>query len=300
MNQKVGIDFVKYRSLTALFSLSILSAFAGLCLYRYNTRGEIFTYSIDFTGGTQVLFKFDKPISTIKLKNILEKKGWAGAITREFSESEILVRVKGFSNDAKGLGDQIRKEIHDELPEYTIDVLQSESVGPGIGQALRWKSVRAVLFALIAMLIYIAIRFLSFAYALGAVMALFHDALIMLGTFLLLDREISINVIGAMLAVLGYSINDTIVIFSQIRDNIKSMGSASLSDVVNVSINHMLRRTVLTSISTGLAVGAMFVLGGEALRDFSLVLLVGIVFGTYSSVYIASPVMMLLYRRKQQ
>ena len=127
-------------------------------------------------------------------------------------------------------------------------------------------------------------------------MVLFHDAILMLAVFLLFDREISVNVIGAILAVMGYSINDTIVIFSQIRDNAKKMSHDSLKTIVNVSLNQTLRRTLLTSISTGLAVVSMLVLGGEALRDFSLALLVGIIVGTYSSIYIASPVMMLLDR----
>ncbi len=153
---------------------------------------------------------------------------------------------------------------------------------------------------LILMLMYIAWRFWSFAYASGAIVALFHDAIVILLFFLLFDKEISMNVIGAIMAVLGYSVNDTIVIFSRIRENLKSMRGVSTDQVVNISLNQTLRRTILTSASTGLVVMALILLGGEALRDLSLALFIGIVFGTYSSIYIASPVMLLLYNKEQK
>lgn len=294
------IDFLKYRWISAIFSLAIIVSFVGFYVYREQTRGYAFSYSVDFTGGTQVLMRFSKPVSVVALKDIVEKAGWKGAMTRSFSENEVLVRVKDFSNDSKGLAGKMREAIINAMPDETIEILQNEAVGPGVGDMLRRKSMFAVLFALIAMLGYIAFRFWSFGFAFGAVVALFHDAIIMLATFLFLGREISVNVVGAILIVLGYSINDTIVIFSQIRNDYKKMQGASLYDVVNTGINHTFRRTLLTSISTGLAVGAMFIFGGEALRDFSLALLVGIIFGTYSSIYIASPVMMLFNREKKR
>jgi len=180
------------------------------------------------------------------------------------------------------------------MPDNSVEILQTESVGAGIGADLRGKSAYAMTLALILMLLYIAVRFWSIAFATGAIMALVHDALVMLAIFLFLDREISINFIAAVLTVLGYSINDTIVIFSQIREFMKKRRGIPLDIVVNDSLNYTLRRTMLTSISTGLPVLVMFFFGGEALQDFSLALLIGIIFGTYSSVYIASPVMMLL------
>ncbi len=288
------IDFLKYRWISLLFSLCIIAVSVGTYVY----RGYAFTYSVDFAGGTQILLKFEKPMSSVDLKDILDQGGWQGATMREFSPQEILVRVKEYESDAKGLAERIKETINAALTDNTVTILQSDAVGPGVGAELRWKSIRAIVIALLLMLAYVAYRFWSVAFALGAVVALFHDALVMLATFLLLDREISASIIAALLAVLGYSINDTIVIFAQIRDNLKKMPLAPLHEIVNTSINFTLRRTLLTSISTGLAVGSMFVLGGEILRDFSLALLIGIIFGTYSSIYIASPVMMLLYRKK--
>ncbi len=293
------INFLRFRKLTAAISLSIILGFVGMAIYKYRTRGHVFAYSIDFTGGTQILLKFDKPISGTRLVDVLRQHGWTGAVTRDLSDREVFVRVKEFSSDSQGLGERMRIAIKKSLGDDDVQILQSESVGPGVGAALRWKSIRLVLFALLAMLMYIALRFWSFAFAFGAVAALFHDALIMLALFLFLDREISINVIGAILAVLGYSINDTIVIFSQIRDDLEKMKDHSLAGIVNISLNHTLKRTLLTSISTGIPVAVMLLFGGEALQNFSLALLTGIVFGTYSSIYIASPVMMMLYRNKE-
>ena len=155
----------------------------------------------------------------------------------------------------------------------------------------------AITLALILMLLYIWLRFLSISFGVGAVVSLLHDAIVILGVFLLLDKEISVNVVSAILVVLGYSMNDTIVIFTKIRQNIKTMKNTSIDNIVNTSINQTLRRTILTSFSTALVVFSLFILGGEALRDLSLALLIGIIFGTYSSIYIASPLCYLYIKK---
>jgi preprotein translocase subunit SecF len=291
------INFLKYRLMCGLFSVLFLVTSLGVYFYKWHTRGYTFVYSVDFTGGTQVLLKFQKPVNAAQLKDILEKNGWKNPMTREFSSpEEILVRVSEFSNDSKGLSERMRTAIEQEMPDNAVTILQSEAVGPGVGQALRWNFFLAVLIALLAILVYIAARFWSFSFAIGAIVALIHDPLAILGIFLMLDREISINVIGVILAVMGYSINDTIVIFSRIRDNLHKMKGDSLHHIVNVSINKTLRRSVLTVFATALTVLSMLFFGGEALRDFSLALLVGIIFGVYSSIYIASPVMMAFHK----
>ena len=285
------INILKYRYAAALFSLSIMLAAGALFVYRMQTRGHGFTYSVDFTGGTQVLFKFDKPIAASLISAALDEQ-WPGAVVRKFEEDEYLVRVKEFSSDSKGLASRMADELKKANPETEVRVLENESVGAGIGESLKYKSIMAVLYALVALLIYIAVRFWSIGFAVGSVVALAHDALIILSIFLLLDKEISVTIIAAILAILGYSINDTIVIYSQIRENLKSLKNASMYDIVNVSLNQTMRRTLLTSISTALTVGAMLMFGGPALRDFSLALLIGIIFGTCSSIFIASPIVM--------
>ena len=292
------IDFLKYRGIAAAISLSIIGAFIGTYIYRVQRGEEALKFSVDFTGGTQIRFKFDKPVTSTDLKLILANTEWPNANVLEFPPSEALVRVQAFSSDAQGLAVKMKDAIEKERPGLKAEILQSESVGSTIGEALRMRSLKAILLALLAMLIYIVLRFRSIGFALGAVVALFHDALIILASFMFFGKEISVNVIMAILAILGYSINDTIVIFTQIRKNIKHMHGDSLRNIVNTSINQMLRRTLLTSISTGLTVGALYFLGGEILHNLSFALLVGIIFGTYSSIYIASPVMMLFYKEK--
>ena len=292
------LNILRYRWLSAIASITILASAAVLMAYRLQTVGHAFTYSVDFTGGTQVLLGFDKDITAEDITQSLSQE-WPNAVIRTFGEKEHLVRVKEFSNDPQGLSARMVEVLSAAYPDQTITVLENEAVGPGVGETLRYKSIMAVLLALGAMLLYIAVRFWSIGFAAGAVLALFHDALIMLACFMLAGREISISVIAAILAVLGYSINDTIVIFSQIRENLKTSKNESIYDIVNKSLNQTMRRTLLTSISTGLVVVSMLVLGGEALRSFSFALLIGIIFGTYSSIFIASPVIMLFYKDRK-
>ncbi len=292
------INFLKYRGITALTSVLLIVAFGVVAAYRYQTRGSVFTYSVDFTGGTQVLFKFDTPVDNALVRNIIAEKGWSNPSARPFGENEVLVRVKEYESDATGLGQRMQTTLQAAFPDNTVTMIQTESVGSGIGAGLRGKSIRAVLMVLLLMLLYIGLRFWSFAFATGAVVALIHDGIIVLAIFLFLDREISNNFIAAVLTVLGYSINDTIIIFSQIREFLRKRTNETLDEIVNKSLNYTLRRTLLTSFATGLPVTVMLIFGGEALRDFSLALLVGIFFGTTSSIYVASPIMMLLYPEK--
>ncbi len=285
------IDFLKYRPLTSLFSVCIFAAFIGGLFFKE------FNYSVDFTGGTQVLLGFEKPVTSAHVLSILENKGLTGATARDFSATEILVRVKAFESDAKGLGERIKNTLETAMPDNHVEIKQIDSVGAGVGASMRWKSMQAILVALLLMLLYIWWRFWSFSYAFGNVISLFHDAVVILAFFLLLNYEISLNVIAAILMILGYSINDTIVIFSRIRENAHKLPNTPIEKVVNISINETLRRTLLTSFATSLVVVALLIFGGEVLRTLSLAILVGIVFGTYSSIYIASPVMLLFYKK---
>lgn len=291
------VDFLKFRWITAVLSIILVCSSIGLYIFRGGFR-----YSVDFTGGTQVLLGFKSAVSPEKVKQVVEDAGWPGAATRDFSEdgkTQILVRVQAFSNDAKGLGERIKTELNKDLKDNEVVVLSTDSVGPGVGEYLRTQSLMAILIALLAMLLYIAFRFQA-SFSIGAVVALAHDALAILTAFLLFDKEISIDVLGAILATLGYSVNDTIVIFSRIRENLKANKHDSLYDVVNMSLGQTFKRTMLTSLSTALAVGSLFVLGGQTLRDLSFALLIGIVVGTYSSIYVASSVMLLLYKKFQR
>jgi len=292
------IDFLKYSWLSALFSLAIFTTFIGTYLYRYNTTGETFNYSVDFTGGIEVLLKFNKPVSGEKIAEVLEKNGWSKPVTREFAPDEHLVRIKRETKNVQAESQKLKADLESGLGnDYKIDILSTDSVGGATGSKLWTQSFYAIVIALLLMLLYIGARFFSVSYAMGAIVSLFHDAIVILTIFLLLNKEISINVIGAILAVLGYSINDTIVIFSRIRENIAKFPSLSMREVINKSITETLSRTILTTISTLLVVVSLFIFGGETLRDLALALLIGIIFGIYSTIFIANPILLMLYRK---
>lgn len=283
------IDFLKYKNVSFLASL----AFIAFTIVSYFTVGV--KYSVDFEGGTQILLSFSQPVGSQKIKEILNKAGWKGVVAREFSEKDVLIRVKEFSGDSQGEAERLTAALSEALPGNEISIESKDSVGPAAGESLRQKAIYALLLGLLFMLLYITVRF-EFSFSVGAVLALLHDAVCIVGFFILMGKEVSPNLIVAILTILGSSINDTIVIFSRIRENLKKLAHTALGEVVNISVNQTLRRTILTSVSTALALLPILVLGGETLRDLSMALIVGIVVGTYSSIYIASPLMMLLHR----
>ena len=286
---------------TAIVSFLVLGTFVGAFLYKKFTSpdGSTFNYSVDFTGGIQTLIAFNKPVAGEKLVAILDGQSWPGSVTREFSATEHLVRVKKEAKDVSREAELIREALSKSLgSDYKLTIKQTDSVGIATGSTLRTKSLYAVIVALLLMLLYIALRFWSFAYAMGAIVSLFHDAVVVLAFFLVFDKEISMNVIGAILAVLGYSVNDTIVIFARIRDNVAKMPDRSFYDIINISITETLSRTILTTFATLLVVASLLIFGGETLRDLSLALFIGMIFGIYSTIFIATPVLYMLYTRK--
>lgn len=283
------IDFLKYRFVAAFVSVAFLAA--GVVSY-INHGG--FRYSVDFTGGTQVRFKFSKNVGSETIKDALNKGGWEDALIREFGSGEVAVRVKEFSNDSQGLAQKIKTYLSSRIDDQQISILEANAVGAGVGKSLRFGFIMALLLGLLSILLYIAVRFWSLSYATGTVLGLVHDALAIGALLALLQIEVSPNVIMAILAVLGYSVNDTIVIFAKMRELFKKATGYPDYDVVNLSINQTLRRTILLSFATSLVVVPLYVYGGEALHNFSLIFLFGIVVGTYSSIYVASPIMLLL------
>lgn len=296
-----NINFLKYRPYCYIFSALIILSFVGGIFYKQSVHQSAFVYSVDFTGGTQVHFKFAIPVTSEQVIVALEKNGLKPTV-REFSPSELLVRVsgeKGFENDAKGFAERLKVMLQTEIPGCNPEIKQTDSVGADVGSELRRNSLFAVLLGLLIMLCYIWFRFRSFAFAAGSVVALLHDTVVVLSLVMWGGYEVSMNVIAAVMFILSYSNNDTIVIFSRIRERLFKKTGESLETVVNTSINETLRRTLFTSFATTLVVGSLLIFGGEVLRTLSLALFVGIIFGTYSSIYIASPVMLLLYREKK-
>lgn len=289
------VNYLKSRYYCAAFFGLLVVAGIGGYFYNVKEYGSAFNFSVDFTGGTQMLLKFAQPVGSDQIRSLLSDGGYTGIELREFGNGEVLIRVQKFDDDVQGVGSKIAQVLQDGLKDNSIEIREVNSVGSAVGESLRWGAIKAIIISLLLMLLYVAVRF-QFAFSVGAVFALFHDALVIAVYFLLSRQEVSIDVIGAILMVLGYSVNDTIVIFSRIRENLGLMGNSKLYDIVNVSINQTMSRTILTSLSTALVVVSLLVFGGEMLRGLSVTLLLGIVFGTYSSIFVASPVMMYLYR----
>ncbi len=243
---------------------------------------------IDFQGGTLVQVRFDSPISADKIRDTLAGMGYADAEIQHFGgDQEAIIRVR---EEATGedLAGAIVTALNREYPDNRAEMRREELVGPKVGRELRTKATMAIIYALIGILIYISIRF-EFKFAVGAVAALVHDVMITLGMFSVTGREISLPVIAAFLTIVGYSLNDTIVIYDRIRENKRKLYGKSFVDIVNTSLNVSLSRTVVTSVTTLLVVICLFVFGGEVIKDFAFALMVGVVVGTYSSLYVASP-----------
>ncbi len=276
---KSNFNFMKYRKIALGLSLCLIIS----SLLLLATRG--LNFGIDFAGGMLFQLEFDAPLSVSEIRASLDEAGFGGAVIQPYSDRGVLIRVK---SDREG--DQ--KIVLDSLRGTTdkgFRVLRAEMVGPVVGSQLRKSAALATVFALLAMLAYITIRF-RLRFAVGAVIALVHDVIITLGIFSLTFQEISMPFIAGMLTLVGYSINDTIVIFDRVRENSKNPKGMAFVDLFNSSINQVLSRTINTSLTTFFPVLALFLWGGKAISDFSMALLVGIVVGTYSSIYIAGTV----------
>ena len=281
-------NFLKYCVPSVLFTLFIMGA--GTVMYFVNGG---FRYSVDFAGGTELRVKFEKAVDIEAIKEAIHHQ-WQGSVYSVIGAPEIIVRVQEMP-DKEDLDQKIMTTINAASVNNPGTLILKNSISRTISDKLWIVWLKAIIIALLSLIAYLSIRF-QFAFALGAVIALAHDALIVLACFVLLDKEISINFIGAIMAVLAYSINDTIIVFSRIRHNMKLLKGKSLYDIVNLSVNERLRRTILTSFATALVVMSLFIFAGESIRDFALVILLGIIFGTFSSIYIASPIMMLFVK----
>ena len=270
------IDFMGKRRITTFISLVIIVS--GLVMFA--KKGDK-NFGIDFTGGTVQQFKFSKPIEIEKIRSSLQPLGLADASIQKFGEgNEIIVRT--FKDTSKEVNERFKQD----FPDNPFEVTRVEKVGAAIGKDLGKKAALALLYSFIGMWMYVSMRF-QFKYALGGIIALFHDVLVSVAFLAFTNREISLEVIAALLTIIGYSINDTIVIYDRVRENAKLMRKTPIIDVFNLSINQTLSRTVFTSMTTLFAVTALYLFGGEVINDFAFTLLVGMIAGVYSTVYIA-------------
>jgi preprotein translocase SecF subunit len=279
-------DFVGKRKIAFIVSAGLIL----LGLISLVVRGGP-AFSIDFAGGTLLQIQFEKDLSVHQIRSSLDKIGWGEAEIQKFAQGrEFLIRVKK-QEVGTTVGDQIKAAFEEDFPDNKFQVRREETVGPKIGEELKGKALWAILYAMLGILIYISWRF-EFKFAVGAIAALFHDVLITVGIFSLLNKEISLAIVAALLTIVGYSLNDTIVVFDRIREDLKLMRSKSYGDIINASINETLSRTIITALTTLIVLVVLFFFGGEVIRDFTFALLIGIVVGTYSSIFVASPILL--------
>ncbi|PNU20752.1 protein translocase subunit SecF [Geothermobacter hydrogeniphilus] len=294
----VNFEFVGRRKLAIGFSVILIL----IGLVSLVVKGGP-NYGIDFVGGSLVQIKFQQTTNASDIKDALKDLGLGNMSVQQFGDdaNEFLVRAQAVSSELKGLGHRVEQALEASYGAGKAEVRRVEMVGPQVGKDLREKGFKAVLFAMVAILIYITLRF-EFRFAVGAVLALVHDVMITLGAFSVFGKEIDLPIIAAFLAIIGYSLNDTIIVYDRIRENMGRYNKEPFPVIVNRSINETLSRTILTSGTTLLVVAALFVFGGGVIHNFAFALLVGVLIGTYSSIFVASPLLIFWqdYKKSKQ
>ena len=280
------IDFLAWRKIAIIFSSIFLTLSIGSLLVK-----EL-NYGLDFTGGTLVELSYPEEANITNIRETLVDGGFNGAQVANFGSSrEVLIKLPGTVSDS--LGSEIVSLLSADNSDQAIDLRRIEYVGPQIGSELRDDGGTAMLIALAFMMLYIAFRFQSM-FAGAAVVALVHDVIIVVGIFSLIQIEFDLTVLAALLAVIGYSLNDTIVVSDRIRENLRSAELDSTEEIINLSLNQTLGRTLITSLTTLLVLFSLYFLGGELIKNFALALIFGVVIGTYSSIYIAANALVIM------
>ena len=287
------IDFMGKRK--AAFFISVALIIAGIVSLIVHGGPN---YGIDFAGGTLVQVRFSQQVSLDEIRKSLKDAALEGTIQRFGAEGkgEYLIRLELGSADQAGFTGVINEALAKKFGTEGFEIRRTEMVGPKVGKDLRKRGLQAIVAALIGILFYISLRF-KFRFAIGAVAALAHDVMITVGVFSLTNKEFSLPVLAALLTIVGYSLNDTIVVYDRIRENMRRMRTEAYEKVINRSVNETLSRTILTSVTTLIVIIILFLLGGGVIHDFAFALLIGIFVGTYSSVFVASPVVILLEQK---
>ena len=287
---KTSFDFMSKRRLA--FTFSGFMVLVGIIALVQVARGTA-NLGIDFAGGTAVQLKFDQPVRIDEARKALEANGLGDAELQEFGqENKLLIRVKASTTIEEKVAERVVGVFTKEFPANHFVVESSTEIGPTIGKKLQEDAFIAIVISFAGIIFYIAARF-EFRFGIAAAIATFHDVLAVLGAFYLLDKEITLLVVTALLTLAGYSLTDTVVVFDRIRENLRTRRRDTEETMINNAINQVLSRTIVTSLTVVLVLIPLTVAGGEVLHDFSLALLWGVIFGTYSSVFVASPLLLL-------
>jgi preprotein translocase subunit SecF len=287
---KTNIDFMGKRKFTFYFSGFMV--LLGLIALVQIARGSA-NLGIDFAGGTAVQLKFEQSIRIDEARKALETNGLGNAELQEFGQdNKLLIRVKASTTIEEKIAERVVEIFSKEFPSYKFVVDSTTEIGPTIGKKLQEDALVAIVISFAGIILYIAARF-ELRFGVAAALATFHDVLAVVGAFYILDKEITLLVVTALLTLAGYSLTDTVVVFDRIRENLKSRRRESEEATINTAVNQVLSRTIVTSVTVVLVLIPLTLTGGEVLHDFSLALLWGVIFGTYSSVFVASPLLLM-------
>lgn len=287
---KTNIDFMGKRNI-ALVTSGIMASVGILAIVGILVGWA--NLGIDFAGGTAVQLKFDKPLLISEARRALDAHGLNAAELQEFTQDQkLLIRVKTETTIEEQVSQNIIQAFQAEFPDHGFVVDSSTSIGPTIGKKLQEDALIAVVLSLIGIILYVAIRF-EFRFGVAAAIATFHDVLVVLGIYFLLNKEITLLVVTALLTLAGYSLTDTVIVFDRIRENLRQRRRETVTTIINNGINQVLSRTLITTLTVVLVLVPLTVWGGEVLHDFSLALLLGVIVGTYSSIFVASPLLLI-------
>jgi len=294
---KTKIDFIGLRNVS--FIISGIIALVGLIAIVQIARGAA-NMGIDFSGGTSVQIKFAKPFTTDEIRKALADNGIKEVELQEIKEgNQLLIKMRKSTAPVGKIAETIEQDFKKALPDNSFSIESTTEIGPSIGDKLRKDTLVAVAISLICIILYIAWRF-DFKFGIGDTVATLHDVLAILAVFFVLNKEVNLLLITAVLTVAGYSLTDTVVVFDRIRENLKKNAKDSMVNVFNASINEVLSRTIVTSFTVFMAAASLWLMGGEVIRDFAFALVVGVLVGTYSSVFVASPVVVILETRARK
>ena len=293
--KKTNIDFMSKRFIA--LGVSALLMLIGLIAIIQVARGTA-NLGIDFAGGTAVQIKFNQTVPLQEIRQTLVDGGLTEFDLQDLpTENKILVRIKKSENTLGELSKEIILILSDKYSESNLVVDSTTEIGPKVGARLRQDALWAIMAAIIGILIYITVRF-QFRFGVGATIATFHDVLAVLSVFYIMDKEINLILVSALLMIAGYSLTDSVVVFDRIRENLRLVRKKSTTEVVNQSLNEVLSRTVITSLTTFFAAFALYLFGGEVIHDFAFAIMIGITIGTYSSMFVASPIVLLMGEEK--
>ena len=289
--------FTRYRKIAFIISTVVnLAVLAALFIKGPNL-------GVDFAGGTMVQVKFSQGVTIAEIRRALDRVNLTGGVVQDFGEpgeNEFLIRLEVTSVELGALGEQVRKGLTEQFGGDKFEVRRIESVGPQIGKELRFRGTMSVIVATIMMGLYIWIRFgtafgakFGLLFGSGAVVALIHDVLVTVGALMLANYEFDLTVVAALLTIVGFSVNDTVVICDRIRENLRKIKRETLESIINLSINETLSRTILTTSTALMVLASLYFLGGNVIKPFAFSLLVGFISGVYSTIFIASPIILL-------